>query len=255
MKGINVTSEIGKLRKVLLHRPGEELLNLTPDSLEDLLFDDIPFLPDAQKEHDAFAQALRDNGVEVVYLEDLMAEVISQNNGVRANFIKQFMEEAGINIGDVGIGQNQLQLATNHGNNTPDVRFEANRWYHVAVVYEYATRNVSYYVNGALVATGSGFATQSVNLTNNCFVGKSYDNSRSFCGDIAEMRVWKTARSRADIAASMYEFRGSSADLVAYWKFNEGAGNVVKDQSGNGNDITANAALTWKEIEGGINVE
>ena len=97
MKGINVTSEIGKLKKVLLHRPGEELLNLTPDSLGELLFDDIPFLPDAQKEHDAFAQALRDNGVEVVYLEDLMAEVISQNNGVRANFIKQFMEEAGIN--------------------------------------------------------------------------------------------------------------------------------------------------------------
>ena len=179
--------------------------------------------------------------------------VTDQNNSV--NTVFGIEGQWLLRIGDVGIGQNQLQLATNHGNNTPDVRFEANRWYHVAVVYEYATRNVSYYVNGALVATGSGFATQSVNLTNNCFVGKSYDNSRSFCCDIAEMRVWKTARSRADIAASMYEFRGSSADLVAYWKFNEGAGNVVKDQSGNGNDITANAALTWKEIEGGINVE
>ena len=97
MKGIHVTSEIGKLRKVLLHRPGNELLNLTPDTLEDLLFDDIPFLPDAQKEHDAFAQALRDNGVEVVYLEDLMADVIALSDSVRAKFIKQFMDEAGIN--------------------------------------------------------------------------------------------------------------------------------------------------------------
>ena len=97
MKGIHVTSEIGKLKKVLLHRPGNELLNLTPDTLEELLFDDIPFLLDAQKEHDAFAQALRDNGVEVVYLEDLMADVIAQSDGVRAKFIKQFMEEAGIN--------------------------------------------------------------------------------------------------------------------------------------------------------------
>ncbi|MBR1936502.1 MAG: arginine deiminase [Bacilli bacterium] len=97
MKGIHVTSEIGKLKKVLLHRPGNELLNLTPDTLEDLLFDDIPFLLDAQKEHDAFAQALKDNGVEVVYLEDLMADVIAQSDGVRAKFIKQFMEEAGIN--------------------------------------------------------------------------------------------------------------------------------------------------------------
>ncbi|MBR2678635.1 MAG: arginine deiminase [Bacilli bacterium] len=97
MSNIHVTSEIGILKKVLLHRPGNELLNLTPDTLERLLFDDIPFLPDAQKEHDMFAEALRDNGVEVVYLEDLMAEVIGQNPNIREKFIKQFIEEAGIN--------------------------------------------------------------------------------------------------------------------------------------------------------------
>ncbi len=97
MGSIHVTSEIGKLKKVLLHRPGNELLNLTPDTLGDLLFDDIPFLPDAQKEHDGFAKALKDNGVEVVYLEDLMADVIAESDSVRAKFIKQFMEEAGIN--------------------------------------------------------------------------------------------------------------------------------------------------------------
>ena len=97
MKGIHVTSEIGKLRKVLLHRPGKELLNLTPDSLEELLFDDIPFLPDAVKEHNAFAKALIENGVEVVYLEDLVAEVLDLSESIRAKFIKQFIEEAGIN--------------------------------------------------------------------------------------------------------------------------------------------------------------
>ena len=97
MSNIHVTSEIGKLKKVLLHRPGNELLNLTPDTLGRLLFDDIPFLPDAQKEHDAFAKALRDNGVEVVYLEDLMADVLALNTNIKAKFIKQFMKEAGIN--------------------------------------------------------------------------------------------------------------------------------------------------------------
>ncbi|HET5541403.1 TPA: arginine deiminase, partial [Streptococcus pneumoniae] len=51
---IQVFSEIGKLKKVMLHRPGKELENLLPDYLERLLFDDIPFLEDAQKEHDAF---------------------------------------------------------------------------------------------------------------------------------------------------------------------------------------------------------
>ena len=96
MSSIHVTSEIGKLKKVLLHRPGKELLNLTPDTLERLLFDDIPYLPDAQKEHDYFAKVLQDNGVEVVYLEDLMADVL-ENPEIKEQFIRQFMKEAGIN--------------------------------------------------------------------------------------------------------------------------------------------------------------
>jgi len=95
-KPINVTSEIAPLKKVLLHRPGAELLNLTPDTLSRLLFDDIPFLPEAQKEHDEFANILKDNGIEVVYLEDLMAEVLELNSEIEDKFIKQFIYEAGI---------------------------------------------------------------------------------------------------------------------------------------------------------------
>ena len=96
MNAINVKSEIMPLKKVLLHRPGKELLNLTPDTLSRLLFDDIPYLPDAIKEHDEFAQALRDNGVEVVYLEDLMTEVLEINPNIKEKFINQFIDEAGI---------------------------------------------------------------------------------------------------------------------------------------------------------------
>ncbi|WEG73972.1 arginine deiminase [Vagococcus intermedius] len=92
---INVFSEIGKLKTVLLHRPGKELENLMPDYLDDLLFDDIPYLPQAQKEHDAFADLLRKKGVEVVYLEDLAAEAISEPD-VRSSFIKDYLEEANI---------------------------------------------------------------------------------------------------------------------------------------------------------------
>ena len=96
MAAINVKSEIKPLKKVLLHRPGNELLNLTPDTLERLLFDDIPFLEVAQAEHDAFAQVLRDNGVEVVYLEDLMAEVLDLGEDIRDEFLRQWIKEAGI---------------------------------------------------------------------------------------------------------------------------------------------------------------
>ena len=96
MKAINVKSEIAPLKKVLLHRPGNELLNLTPDTLGRLLFDDIPFLPDAQKEHDEFVHILRENGIEVVFLEDLMAEVLELNDEIVDKFIRQFIYEAGI---------------------------------------------------------------------------------------------------------------------------------------------------------------
>lgn len=93
---INVKSEIMPLKRVLLHRPGNELLNLTPDSLQRLLFDDIPYLKIAREEHDEFARILTMNGVEVVYLEDLMAEVLDLNPDIKEKFVKQFVYEAGI---------------------------------------------------------------------------------------------------------------------------------------------------------------
>lgn len=95
-KGLHVPSEIGQLKKVCLHRPGEELLNLPPFELERLLFDDVPFLEVAQEEHDAFAQILRDQGVEVLYLEKLVAEVFDAVPGTRDEFLDQYLAEAGI---------------------------------------------------------------------------------------------------------------------------------------------------------------
>lgn len=90
-------SEIAPLKKVLMHRPGDEFLNLTPNTLERLLFDDIPYLKIAQQEHDAYANALRAEGVEVVYLVDLVAEAIEAGGKtVRRKFLEQFIAEAGV---------------------------------------------------------------------------------------------------------------------------------------------------------------
>ena len=94
-KGLNVHSEIGTLKKVMLHRPGEELLNLTPDDLERLLFDDIPFLQVAQAEHDRFAEILREQGVEVLYLEKLTAEAIDAGDCFD-EFLDQWIDESGL---------------------------------------------------------------------------------------------------------------------------------------------------------------
>ncbi|WP_339022712.1 arginine deiminase [Spiroplasma endosymbiont of Crioceris asparagi] len=96
MNKIKVYSEIGKLNSVLLHRPGKEVENLTPELLERLLFDDIPFLKIARQEHDNFASVLKANGVKVYYIEELMAETIEQNPEIRSEFINKFVEEANI---------------------------------------------------------------------------------------------------------------------------------------------------------------
>ncbi|MEV4275672.1 arginine deiminase [Actinoplanes xinjiangensis] len=72
-----VDSEVSRLRTVLLHRPSAELARLTPRNNDSLLFDGIPWVSRAQEEHDAFAEALRSRGVEVLYLGDLLAETLT----------------------------------------------------------------------------------------------------------------------------------------------------------------------------------
>src|SRR6478752_5710053 len=90
-------SEVGRLQTVLLHRPGNELKRLTPRNNDRLLFDGIPWVARAQEEHDAFAQALRDRGVEVLYLTDLLTETL-QDGDARNRAITTAL--AGLHLGD-----------------------------------------------------------------------------------------------------------------------------------------------------------
>src|SRR6266540_1183008 len=71
-----VDSEVGQLRTVLLHRPGPELARLTPRNNDSLLFDGVPWVGRAQEEHDRFAHELRERDVEVLYVADLLAQVL-----------------------------------------------------------------------------------------------------------------------------------------------------------------------------------
>ena len=95
MNCVKINSEVKKLKTVILNEPGEELNNLTPEYLGELLFDDIPWLPLAKKEHQAFAKVLKDNGVEVLYLTDLVVESIKDDT-IKSEFIKQFIIDADI---------------------------------------------------------------------------------------------------------------------------------------------------------------
>ncbi len=89
---ISVYNEIGKLKSVLLHCPGEEIENIVPDYLRRLLFDEIAYLEQARREHNQFADLLRKEGVEVVYLTDLMEDILKDAD-IRKKFLIELMEE------------------------------------------------------------------------------------------------------------------------------------------------------------------
>ena len=87
---LGASSEVGRLRTVMLHRPGPELKRLTPRNNDKLLFDGIPWVGRAQDEHDAFAQALRDRDVEVLYLVDLLTQTL-EGTEARASAISDVL--------------------------------------------------------------------------------------------------------------------------------------------------------------------
>ena len=162
---------------------------------------------------------------------------------------------------------------------------EAGRWYHVACTYDQTTRTVRIYVDGKIQSeeTGVGISAPSeknrINLAMRAlydlwntapddqkpqyetddtgydklgaayqfFIGKSYNEYRPLNGKIAEARVWSVARTPEQIWENMYEITDPESDptLLGYWKFNEGAGNTVKDYSMYGNDGESEIDLVW----------
>ncbi|MBC1405030.1 arginine deiminase [Listeria welshimeri] len=92
-KALNITSEIGKLQTVLVKRPDSELENITPEYLESLLFDDIPYLKMMQKEHDFFVKRMQDSNIEVLYLEKLAAEAL-RKAGNKETFLTKMINES-----------------------------------------------------------------------------------------------------------------------------------------------------------------
>ena len=95
---LGVHSEVGKLRRVLVHRPGLEHSRLTPDTAEELLFDDVLWVAQAKREHDAFCEAMRERGVQVLEAEQLFAESLSEE-GAREWVVDHMLNERQVGIG------------------------------------------------------------------------------------------------------------------------------------------------------------
>ncbi|USS88551.1 arginine deiminase [Fructilactobacillus hinvesii] len=110
---LQVNSEIGTLREVLVHRPGPELENITPDTMKDLLFDDVPFLKIAQREHDQFTDLLRNHNVKPVYIEKLLQDILRDGN-VKTGFIKDYLAQFTLDSIQVETTQAYLQSLSAH---------------------------------------------------------------------------------------------------------------------------------------------
>lgn len=164
-------------------------------------------------------------------------------------------------IGDAGFPAQQLQFSCQE-NKFPNADnsklLQPNEWYHVAVVYDTEKKTAVMYVDGREQSSIEDYGTgEPVNLGMQkpgdfmFKIGHSYgepdDMGRQLDGEICEVRVWNVARSQQEIFDNMYNIEDptNTPGLQAYWKFNEGEGDIAKDYTGHGNDAQAYAKTTW----------
>lgn len=154
-----------------------------------------------------------------------------------------------IRIGDAGIPSNQIQLATSGGNFTnSDLQLQTNKWYHIALTYDSDTGEIFLYVNGRKLLEDTRRLGPNDLTHGDFYIGRSYEDSRYLCGNIAEVRIWNVVRTQEQIAANPYYVDPTSEGLVAYWKLDDMSTNVVRDYTGNGNDGTAKTTLSWQNV-------
>jgi arginine deiminase len=115
---LGVHSEVGTLRRVLVHRPGLEHSRLTPSNAEELLFDDVLWVAQAKREHDAFCEAMRERGVEVLEIETLLSEALG-DAATRSWVAEHILNERQVGIGAAERGRAWLEEAWSGNRPTP----------------------------------------------------------------------------------------------------------------------------------------
>lgn len=162
-----------------------------------------------------------------------------------------------IRIGDAGLPSNQLQVAARPNVTDEAWQFETGKWTFLTLTFDGTTGAVDVYFNG--VKKGQTRYTSPTTINWNvvstdraCYIGYSYEPDRDFQGDLCEMRVWNRILTVDEINSRDHFYRvDTDADgLVAYWKFDEGAGNLIHDYA-NGYDMAVPATYPGKSSEPG----
>lgn len=157
-----------------------------------------------------------------------------------------------VRIGDSDRPRDQLQVVAPGGNFPPSNKvtgLPVNEFVHIAIIYNANTGERSYYRDGVQVYSDNSGGSR-VSLSSNCYIGKSWNDSRWLPGEISEVRIWNVQRTQEQIANNTYEVDPQSEGLLAYWRFDEGGGATIKDHTGHGNDIKAvGGTPTWIPVE------
>lgn len=172
-------------------------------------------------------------------------KMISTVMGIEGQFL--------IRLGDAGFPSNQIQIATSAGNfpaRDASKGLPTNEWVHIALTLDVKSKAYVIYVNGKKQSSGEFDLKESaVNLGSGGFhIGYSWNDERWLDGQISECRIWSIVRSQDEIANSKYGVDPSSEGLVAYWKFDDGEGTLVKDHTEYGNHAKAVKNLKWFDV-------
>lgn len=184
--------------------------------------------------------------VETLVRVDQFDKLISTIMGIEGSFL--------IRIGDAGVPDNQIQVASSRGNVTdPAWQVPLRTWVHIAVTFDSSNGATEVYFNGIKKGnTQTSPYRSSVSWGSTSFwIGRSYDDNRFLSGDMSEARIWNRVLTAEEINEKnhFYSVDPESNGLVAYWKFDDGSGLTVKDHTANANHAVAANDLTWKAVE------
>lgn len=237
---IGVLKSAGTMYYVL---KGAALINTVPDITKNLVY--------VTWNKPEVANNLKQLTAEALIRVNKFDKMLTSIMGIEGKFL--------LRIGDAGIPQNQLQVATSNGNLTSsDLAIPTGEWTHIAVTYDADQGGkITVYINGKNMLEGAkdngaiNWAQTMTDEGNGFWIGHSYNRDRWLEGNISECRIWNRVLTQDEINAKdhFYQVEPDADGLVSYWKFDEGAGTAIHDYSGNGNNATALEALTWNQVE------
>ncbi len=193
---------------------------------------------------------MRQMTFEVLIRPDAFPHMLSTLIGIEGRWL--------IRIGDAGIPANQLQVAASPNATDPAWQLETGKWTFVTLTFDADNGGeINVYFDGVKKGSTQYTGTSPINWNvvstdRACYIGYAYDTDRDFNGDMCEMRIWNRVLTPADLAERNHFYRvdTDAEGLVAYWKFDEGAGNVVHDYA-NGYDMYVPATYPGKSSKPG----